>query len=390
MGHFGPRPIRVAWYTLVFPALLLNYFGQGAIVMLQGQKAAANPFFAMVDGWMLYPYVVVATVATVIASQALISGAFSLTRQAVQLGYWPRVSIVHTSGAAEGQIYIPEVNSALMVACCVLVLAFRKSTNLAAAYGIAVTGTMSITSILFFAVARERWKWSIWHAGAVTALFLSFDLAFLGANVTKIHDGGWVPLALALVVFTTMTTWKRGRASLYAFLRGITLPLDLFMEDLGRQEPHRVKGTAVFMTSNPDGAPPVLLHHFKHNKVLHQQVLLLAIATHHEPEVPPSQRITQIRDLGHGFYQVTATYGFMQTPNVLEVLQRCAERGLEVDRNDTSFFLGRETLIITDRPGMARWRKILFSFLSRNARPANAFFRIPPNRVVELGTQIEL
>jgi KUP system potassium uptake protein len=390
MGHFGPRPIRIAWYALVFPALLLNYFGQGAIVILQGEKAAANPFFAMVDGWMLYPYVVVATIATVIASQALISGAFSLTRQAVQLGYWPRVSIVHTSGAAEGQIYIPEVNHALMVACCALVLAFRKSTNLAAAYGIAVTGTMSITSILFFAVARERWKWSFWRAGAVTALFLTFDLAFFAANVTKIHDGGWVPLAIALVVFTTMTTWKRGREALYLFLRGITLPLDLFMEDLARQEPYRVKGTAVFMTSNADGAPPVLLHHFKHNKVLHREVVLLAIATHHEPEVPPGQRITQMRDLGHGFHQVTATYGFMQTPNVLEVLQRCGERGLKVDRNDTSFFLGRETLIITERPGMARWRKILFSFLSRNARPANAFFRIPPNRVVELGTQIEL
>ncbi len=390
MGHFGVRPIRIAWYTVVFPCLLLNYFGQGAVVLTKGASAAQNPFFAMVDGWLVYPFVVVATVATVIASQALISGAYSLTQQAVQLGYWPRVSIVHTSGDAEGQIYIPEINTALMVACCILVLAFRKSTNLASAYGIAVTGTMSITSILFYAVARERWKWGRLRAGSITALFLTVDLAFFVANATKIHDGGWVPLAMALVVFTVMTTWKRGRDTLYAFLRGITLPLDLFMEDMARQAPHRVKGTAVFMTSNPEGAPPVLLHHFKHNKVLHEKVVLLAIATHHEPEVPSSERIQRIKDLGHGFHQVTAAYGFMQTPNVLDVLQRCADAGLVTDKNDTSFFLGRETLLITDRPGMAKWRKMLFAFLSRNARPANAFFRIPPNRVVELGTQIEL
>jgi KUP system potassium uptake protein len=389
MGHFGTKPIRAAWYAIVFPALLMNYFGQGAIVLLRAD-AARNPFFAMVQGWTLYPFVFIATVATVIASQALISGAFSLTQQAVQLGYWPRVSIVHTSGSAEGQIYIPEVNQSLMVACCALVLAFKKSTNLAAAYGIAVTGTMAITSILFFAVARARWKWSLLRAGSLTAVFLSFDLAFFLANATKIHDGGWFPIAIAVLVFTTMTTWKRGREALYVFLRGITLPLNLFMEDMARQKPMRVKGTAVFMTSNPDGAPPVLLHHFKHNKVLHEKVVLLAIATHHEPEVPGSERIQQIRDLGHGFHQVTAAYGFMQMPNVIEVLQRCAARGLVTDRNDTSFFLGRETLLITERPGMARWRKALFAFLSRNARPANAFFRIPPNRVVELGTQIEL
>ena len=390
MGHFGPRPIRLAWYVIVFPALLINYFGQGALLIQRGEAAAGNPFYGMISGWMLYPLVAVATMATVVASQALISGAFSLTQQAVQLGYWPRVTIVHTSGDAEGQIFVPEVNKALMIACVALVLAFQKSTNLAAAYGIAVTGTMSITSLLFFAVARARWKWSLLKAGSVTALFLTFDLAFLFSNLTKIREGGWFPLAIGLAVFAIMTTWKRGRETMGEFLRGITLPLTMFIDDLAREEPHRVKGTAVFMTPNPEGVPPVLLHHFKHNKVLHQNVVLLSIVTSHDPEVPSKSRIQSIRDLGYGMHQVTAAYGFMQTPNVLEVLRECEHAGLKTDRNDTSFFLGRETLLITDRPGMAKWRKALFAFLSRNARPATAFFRIPPNRVVELGTQIEL
>ncbi len=389
MGHFGKLPIRVAWYGVAFPALLLNYFGQGALLIARGAAVTENPFYGMVSGWMLYPLVAIATLATVVASQALISGAFSLTQQAVQLGYWPRVAIIHTSGQAEGQIYIPEINNALMVACVTLVLSFRGSTNLAAAYGIAVTGTMSITSILFYAVARQRWGWSRLHAGALTGAFLVIDLGFFAANAVKVLEGGWVPLAIATCIFVVMVTWKRGRVEMAKAIMAATLPLDLFMNDLELQKPTRVKGTAVFMTSNPEGTPPVLLHHFKHNKVLHQQVVLLSISTQHVPEVPPEQRIEVLRDLGHGFYQVRAAFGFMQVPNVMEVLQACAEAGLETVHDDTSFYLGRETLLIGTK-GMARWRKILFAYLSRNARPANAFFRIPPNRVVELGTQIEL
>jgi KUP system potassium uptake protein len=239
-------------------------------------------------------------------------------------------------------------------------------------------------------VCVQKWKWSIAKAGALSAFFLIIDLAFFSANAVKIPQGGWLPLAVAAALFVMMTTWKRGRQALGEFIREATLPIDLFMADLDTQKPPRVRGTAVFMTSNPDGAPPVLLHHFKHNKVLHEQVVLLSIATAHQPEVPPSHRISKVNDLGHGFFQVVASYGFMQRPNVIDVLERCADHGLKVDHDDTSFFLGRETLLITDRPGLARWRKMLFVFLSRNARPANAFFQIPPNRVVELGTQIEL
>lgn len=387
MGHFGKRPIRMAWYFVVFPALLLNYYGQGALLLERGD-AVKNTFYELVSGWMLYPLVVIAAIATVVASQALISGAYSITQQAVQLGYCPRVSIVHTSGEAEGQIYIPEVNAILMVACLALVLAFRESTKLAAAYGIAVTGTMSITSTLFFALAVRRWGWAPWKAGALVALFLSVDLPFFAANVVKFTHGGWFPIAMATVVFTVMVTWKRGRAELGAYMLGAALPLDMFMADVEATKPYRVKGTAVFMTSNPDGAPPILLHHFKHNKVLHNQIILLSIATRHEPEVPASERVV-VRELGHGFFQVTGSYGFMQTPNVIEVLHSCASHGLAVGE-ELSFYLGRETLLTTGKSGMARWRKALFAFLARNARPANAFFRIPPNRVIELGLQIEL
>ncbi len=388
MGHFGRLPIRVAWYCVVFPALLLNYFGQGALLLSRG-AAVENPFFELVTGWIQYPIVVVATLATVIASQALISGAFSLTQQAVQLGYCPRVTIVHTSGKAEGQIYIPEVNNALMVACVTLVLAFKTSTNLAAAYGIAVTGTMMSTSILYFAVMRQRWKKSLPYSIVVVGSFLVIDIAFFGANATKFFEGGWVPIAVATTIFTLMTTWKRGRRALSDFMRLVSLPLDAFIADIERVKPQRVRGTAVFMTSNPDGAPPVLLHHFKHNKILHDQVLLLSISTIHVPEVSESDRI-RITEVGHGFFQVTARYGFMQSPNVLDILAACREAGLSMQDDDTSFYLGRETLLTTGRSTMAGWRKRLFSIMSRNAQPATAFFGLPPNRVVEMGTQIEL
>ena len=388
MGHFGKGPIRIAWYAVVFPALLLNYFGQGALLLQKG--AVPHTFFGLVDGWLRFPLAAIATVAAVIASQALISGSFSLARAAVQLGFFPRVKIVHTSGTSEGQIYVPEVNWGLAVACIALVLGFGSSSRLAAAYGIAVTGTMSITSILFFAVARGRWRWSLLALGPLVGSFLTVDLSFFAANLVKLTHGGWVPLAIGSIVFTVMTTWRRGRALLGQAFVAQTLPLETFMADLLRSKPPRVQGTAVFMTSNPKGAPPVLLHHFKHNKMLHEQVILLSIATQHIPEVSRAERVKELVDLGGGFWQVIASYGFMQTPNVLEVLELCAQKGLVTIASDTSFFLGRETLIITNRPNLSRWRKMLFAFLSRNARPANAFFQIPPNRVVELGTQIEL
>jgi KUP system potassium uptake protein len=269
-------------------------------------------------------------------------------------------------------------------------LSFRESGNLAAAYGIAVTGTMSITSLLFYVVATHTFNWPKPVAFALTCLFLVFDLTFFAANAVKIAQGGWFPLAVAAAVFTIMTTWKRGRRALGVVIKDATLPLNLFLTDVEATKPHRVKGTAVFMTSNPDGAPPVLLHHLKHNKVLHEQILLLSIATSHEPEVPPKDRLSHVKALGQGFFQVTAEYGFMQTPNVEEIMRALTEAGIKCEPAETSFFLGRETLIITDKKGMSRWRKVLFAFLSKNARPANAFFRIPPNRVVELGTQIEL
>jgi KUP system potassium uptake protein len=299
------------------------------------------------------------------------------------------VAIIHTSGEAEGQIYVPEINNMLMVACIALVLAFPASTKLAAAYGIAVTGTMAITSVLFYAVAVTRWKWGRPKALALLALFLMVDLAFFGANVLKIAHGGWFPIAVAAIVFTVMTTWKRGRSSLGVYMRSVTLPLETFMEDVARSKPTRVEGTAVFMTSNSGGAPPVLLHHFKHNKTLHEQIVFLSVITRDEPHVDHEERVS-IKELGDGFWQVSAFYGFMESPSVVDILAACREHGLETKVDDTSFFLGRETLLTTGKSGMARWRKALFSFLSRNARPATHFFAIPPNRVIELGIQVEL
>jgi KUP system potassium uptake protein len=388
MGHFGRRAIRLAWYAVVFPALLLNYFGQGAL-LLERPSAARNPFFELVQGPWLYPMVVIATIATVVASQALISGAFSLTRQAIQLGFSPRLTIVHTSGKTEGQIYIPEVNGGLMVACLALVLAFRESGRLAAAYGIAVTGTMAITSVLFYVAARKTWGWSRLHAGTLLCLFLLFDLSFLSANAGKISDGGWFPLAVAAAGFTVMTTWKRGRAILADRIHAQSVPLQLFLEDLAACKPHRVAGTAVFLTSTRRGTPNVLLHHFKHNKVLHHTVVILTIATDDVPEVPRADRLRH-KDFGQGIHAVTAHYGFMQTPNVLDLLRRLRKLGVPIAEADTSFYLGRETLIACPSGPMARWRRRLFSLLSRNARAATDFFGLPPNRVIELGTQIEL
>jgi len=387
MGHFGKRPIRLGWFFVVFPALLLNYFGQGALLLTNPN--VKHPFFEMVPQALLYPVVGLATVAAIIASQALISGSFSLTRQAIQLGYLPRLEIVHTSARAEGQIFIPQVNTALMIACIALVLSFRASTHLAAAYGLAVIGTMTISSLLFFFVARERWHWPTWKAAGLTSCFLVVELAFLGANLVKFMHGAWLPLAMGAIMFTMMSTWKRGRAMLGEVFAKSAFPIDLFVAEIKRSPPVRVSGTAVFMTANPEGVPPVLLHHLKHNKVLHNQVILLSFITEDVPHVALPERL-ELTELGAGLYRVTGHYGFMEKPDITGVLAQCRTLGLKIAINDTSFYLGRETLIPSSKGTMMRWRKKLFGIMHRNAQSATAFFEIPANRVVELGAQIEV
>ncbi len=399
MGHFGVRPIRTAWHAIVLLALLLSYFGQGAMLLsrcqaagLAGaacQTAVDNPFFATLPDSMVYPMVLVAAMATVVASQALISGAFSLTQQAVQLGFAPRVQIQHTSATTEGQIYIPFVNWTLMIACIALVLATGDSSKLAAAYGIAVTGTMSITSILFYAVARRRWHWSRPHAVVLVGLFLVVDLAFFTANLGKFFHGGWFPIVAAVAIFVLMSTWKMGglwRAQEFLQTR---MKFEDFLVSLKASPPGRVKGTAVFMTQDAEGTPPALLHHLKHNQVLHEQLVILTIQTRTEPIVPRDRRI-EITQLGHGFWRVLAFYGFMETPNVPEIMRLAATAGLATVRGRTSFFLGRETFVPSGRSKIPRWRKALFVFMARNARSPTDFYGIPPNDVVELGAQIQI
>jgi KUP system potassium uptake protein len=387
MGHFGPRPIRVVWIGFVLPALMLNYLGQGAL-LLTDPGAVDNPFFRLVPEWYLYPMLVIATLAAIVASQALISGAFSLTHQAVQLGYTPRVTIVHTSKHEAGQIYIPEVNWALAVGTLLLVLGFQTSTALGQAYGVAVTGTMAITTMLFSSLASEQWGWSRLQVWGFLTFFLTLDLALFAANLLKVPTGGWVPLLIAVIVFTLMTTWKRGRAHLRSKLLDRSLPVSELIRSLEQSKVVRVPGTAIFMTSESEGTPVVLLHHLKHNKVLHQQVWLLSVIVREVPEVPANERVT-VEDLSAGLYRVRAYYGFMQTPNVEEIRARVGEAGVRARRMDTTYYLGRERLIPVDSSGMARWRKKVFSIMARNARSATQYFSIPPNRVVELGAQIE-
>jgi KUP system potassium uptake protein len=403
MGHFGKRPIRTAWFAMALPCLLLNYYGQGAL-LLRVPAAATNPFYHLAPDWFLYPLVAIATTATIVASQAMISGGFSLAQQCVQLGYSPRLTIVHTSYKQAGQIYVPEVNNLIAIGCILLVLAFRTSESLTAAYGIAVTGAFAITSILYSVVARHRWHWTALGLGAFLVVFLLTDLALFSANAVKIVQGGWVALAIALLLFVVMLTWKTGRTMLNQILQAGSLPMELFLEDVARRKPPRVPGTAVFMTSSADGVPVVLLHHLKHNKVLHEQVVLMSIKTEEIPEILSEERLS-LEKLSYGFYRVHARYGFMETPDVPEILYRLRQAGLKARTNETTFYLGHERILVLDRKrgpragtrtapddmdmDMSRWRKKMFVFLQRNARSATEFFGIPPNRVVELGAQVE-
>jgi KUP system potassium uptake protein len=390
MGHFGRTPIRIAWSFIVFPGLLLNYFGQGAYILELGAGITkdTNPFYALA-GPLLIPMIVLATMAAIIASQALISGAFSLTNQAVQLGYMPRVTVIHTSSKERGQIYIPEVNWLFMVGSVSLVFAFGSSTRLAAAYGIAVTGLFLITSYLIFLVARRNWGWSLGAALALYIPFLIIDGLFFSSNVIKIAAGGWFPLAVGAIVFAVMTTWWRGRYELSKMMELGTIPDELFLEDIKETHLPRVSGTAVFMSSGTDGMPNVLLHHVKHNKVLHKQVILLSVSTEQVPFAIGNTAL-EARDLGHGFYRVIARVGFMQQPNVPRILARCEKFDIVINPSDTTYYLGRQSLLTTGKSKVAKWRKMLFGFLAHNSRSPTAFFNLPPNRVVELGLQIEL
>jgi KUP system potassium uptake protein len=387
MGHFGRRPIRVAWFGLVLPALVLNYYGQGALV-LGNPAAAENPFYLLAPAWARYPMIALATAAAVIASQAMVSGAFSLTHQAIQLGYCPRLSVQHTSARESGQIYVAPVNWAIMVAACALVVGFGSSANMSAAYGMAVSATMLITSALLCVVAYRRWGWR-WGTLALGAVLIPVDLAFFGANLLKLDDGGWFSLLIAAIGFTLMSTWKRGRGVLRERLEETGLPLELFLPDLETNKLPRVPGTAVFMAGDPTGTPLALLHNVKHNKVVHELNVLLTLVTEDVPYVPEAERAT-VKPLGQGFFRLVAHHGFMDLPDVPRLLRLARSAALPIELERTSYFLGRERVIPSGRSGMARWREWLFSVLSQNAQSATTFFRIPPNQVVELGAQVEL
>ena len=399
MGHFGKAPIRIAWYAVVFPALLLNYFGQGALLLERGAEVK-HPFFGLVDGVWRFPLVGLATVAAVIASQALISGSFSLARAAVQLGFFPRVSIKHTSGTSEGQIYVPEINWFLMAACVLLVVTFKESGKLAAAYGIAVTGTMGITSVVYFVVTRQTWGWPAARSAPLLVLFLAFDLPFFGANLLKFFEGGYVPVAVAIVFLTAMLVWKIGRGHLADQLRAKSPPLAEFLARLPepdapiaepkRGEVIRVPGTGVFMASMADGVPPVLVHHVERLGVVPKSVVLLTIAFEHVPYVDDARRVV-VDPLGKGFVRVVGRYGFMENADVPALLARAAgDASFAPDLDDLTYFLGRETFVASEKGKMGPLSEGLFALLSRNSRSATAYFSIPPEQVMEIGTQIDL
>jgi KUP system potassium uptake protein len=388
MGHFGCSPIRRGWFSLVFPALALNYLGQGALLMHE-PGAAHSPFFQMAPAWATLPLVLLATAATVIASQALITGTYSLTLSAIQLGYLPRISIRHTSEHARGQIYIPMVNWLLMLACLGLVLAFRTSTNLAAAYGVAVTMTMLITTFLFYFTARHLWQWSVLKALPLCFAFGLIELSFLSANLLKFFDGGWFPLVVGAGIFIVMTTWATGRRLVRARMEASSLSQEMLVDSLRRRPPVSVPGTAIFMTSTQGRTPVALLHSLKHYSAIHQRVIFMTLIVEDGPWVSPSQRV-QVESLGEGFWRVTGRFGFMQKPNVPRLLRQCASSGLEVEAEKATFFLGREIIVPSAKPGMARWREHLFAFASSLAQQPATYFQIPIGRVIELGQQVEI
>jgi KUP system potassium uptake protein len=388
MGHFGKRPIRIVWYTVVLPALLLNYLGQGAL-LIENPAAAENPFYRLAPEWALYPLIVLATCAAIIASQALISGAYSLTMQAIQLGFMPRLKIEHTSSTEMGQIYIPALNWALMLGCIAIVVGFGSSSNLAAAYGVAVTATMVITTVLLAVVEREKWGWSLPLVLTLTGFFLIIDLAFFGANIIKIPHGGWFPLVVGAFIFLFMTTWKKGRRILAERLLSGAHPIEEFLRDIAKNPPVRVPGTAVFMNGTATGTPPALMHNLEHNKVLHERVVLLTVKTRQAPYVEAQERV-KVEALGHDFYRMIINYGFMEDPDIPKVLEELGPPVPTFDRMSTTYFLGRETVMASKHPGMMIWREKLFALMSRNASSATAYFCLPPNRVVELGSQVEI
>ncbi|MCC6471155.1 MAG: potassium transporter Kup [Alphaproteobacteria bacterium] len=388
MGHFGRRPIRMAWFALVFPALMLNYFGQGAL-LLTNPAAIENPFYLMAPSWALYPMVALATLATIIASQAVISGAFSISRQAVQLGLCPRMEVRHTSEAEIGQIYIPQINWGLMVCIVLLILMFQSSSNLASAYGIAVTGCLMIDTIQAFVVVQVVWGWSLPRALVLCGALFAVDTVFFSSNLLKVVDGGWFPLLVGAVVFVLLSTWYKGRNILRSQMREDSIPVEKFVSRVNDKYPMRVPGTAVFLTSDLINIPFTLLHNLKHNKVLHERTVFLSVATEDRPFVNDKERV-MLEELGKGFYRLQVRYGFKESPNVPRALSECAKLDLKFDLMDTSFFLGHEKLVPGLHSKMARWRDKLFIWMSRNALAATEFFRIPSNRVVEVGTQVEL
>ena len=389
IGHFGTAPIRLTWFAIVLPALTLNYFGQGALLLVQ-PETAVNPFYRMAPSWALYPMVVLATAAAVIASQAIISGAFSLTMQAIQLGYSPRLKVVYTSARIIGQIYVPVVNWGLMLACIALVLGFRTSSNLAAAYGVAITTTMLITTILFYIVARRRWHWPASLALPLAAFFITIDLAFFGANMLKVAHGGWFPLLVSAAIIFLMLTWRKGRRVLRSRLSEICIPLDAFLPELKSQRIRRVPGTAVYMSGNRFGTPLALLHNLKHNKVLHEQVVLLTVRTEEVPYLAHAKDRVAAENLDEGFWRAQVHFGFMEKPDVPAALDRVKQTGLRFDPMRTTYFIGRETILATRKLGLSSWRGSLFAWMTRNAGDVTSYFCLPPNGVVELGARVEV